>query len=82
MNMLRIEEALLETGRTPSRVAMAARSLLETAWLIEPSCACEAVAILESAQLTCGSTAKAASSLNMTAEQLAEMIAPDAPGGV
>ena len=61
---------------------MALRSLLDLAWLTEPSCACEAVAILEAAQLTCGSTVKAASGLNMSAEQLTLMIAPEAPSKV
>ena len=61
---------------------MAVWSLFDTAWLTEPSCACEAVAALEAAQLTCGSTVKAASGLNMSAEQLTMMIAPDAPSKV
>ena len=61
---------------------MASRSLFDVAWLTEPSCACEAVAILEAAQLTCGSTVKAASGLNMSAEQLTLMIAPEAPSKV
>ena len=74
---------MLEAGEEVGRMrAMAARSLLETAWLTEPSCAYEAVAVLEAAQLTCGSTAKAASGLNLSAEQLTLMIAPEAPSKV
>ena len=61
---------------------MAARSLFETAWLTEPSCASEAVALLEAAMFTCGSTVKAASGLKMSAEQLGQMIAPEAPSKV
>ena len=57
---------------------MAARPLLELAQLIRPDCACEAVAVLEAAQLTCGSTARAASRLNLSAEQLANELAPSA----
>ena len=59
---------------------MAGRSLFELAWLIEPSCAHRAEAVMTAAQLVRGSTVQAAKGLNMSATQLArEMLAPDEP---